>query len=220
MTQASPPGLTRAVPVNAERGARRRVMGATDWWFYPLIVLAAGGLISASLGGDAFDRAATPQHAASRSGAELVYGPHELARGTRVDADHVRYVVRDFGVSARAVRFAVKPDRPAPGPDTKGVTLLLDQAETAPLAGKPVRVVLLLRRFTVTAAGGIAISLQNGGPVTWVTASLPAESGEVTIDLPALAGAAPTALGVWLLSDRSDFNYGTEFSRITLKPIS
>lgn len=219
MSQAAPPAPTRAVPVNAERGARRRVMGATDWWFYPLIALVAVGLIAASLGGGAFDEAATPQHAMSRSGGELVYGPHELARGARVDDDHVRYVVRDFGVSARAVRFAVKPDRAPPGAATRGVTLLLDPAETAPLSGTPVRVVLLVRRFSVTAAGGVAVSLQNGGPVAWVTMALPLENGEVTIDLPPLAGAAPTALGLHMLSDNSDFNYGTEISRITLKPV-
>jgi hypothetical protein len=218
MSQATPPTLQRAVPVNAEPGARRRVMGATDWWFYPLIVLIAAGLVSVSLGGEAFIQAATPQHAAARTGAELVYGPHELARGSRMDADHVRYVVRDFGVSARAVRLAVRPGTPAPTPQSTGVMLLLDPAETAPLSGKPVRVVLALRRFSVTAAGGIAVSLQNGGPVQWVIVPLPTVNGDVTVDLPPLDGAPATALGLRMLSDIQDYNHGAEITRITLKP--
>lgn len=208
----------RAVPVNAERGARRRVMGATDWWFYPLIGAVAIGLIAASLGGDAFVQTATPQRAASR-GDELVYGPHELARGARVDADHVRYVVRDFGVSARAVRLAVKPGRPAPSPQSAGVRLLLDPVQAGALAGKPVRVTLQVRRFSVTAAGGIAVSLQNGGAVSWVSAPLPTETGAISVDLPALTGPAPTALGLHMLSDKGDFNYGAEIGRIALKPL-
>ena len=192
-------------------------MGATDWWFYPVIAVAALSLIALSFGLDAFDVRVTPQHA-QRQGAALSYGPHELARGVKLDADHVSYVVRDFGVNAHAMRIAVKPNRPAPTAQDTGVRLLLDSAETAALAGKPVRVEVAFVRLPRTAAGGIAISLQNGGPVTWVSKALPLENGVLAIDLTAPAGAAPTALGVRMLSDRVDFNSGAEIRKITLKP--
>ena len=217
MSKSSPSAADRAVPVRVERGVQHRIMGATDWWFYPLIIAAALVLVALSFGIEDWSAAAAPQHAA-RQGAALTYGPHELARGTRLDADHVRYIVRDYGVSARAVRIAVKPGRPAPAPGDTGVQLLLDPAETAGLAGKPVRVELEVRRFTITAAGGIALSLQNGGPATWVAKPMPTGNAVLVVDLPALAGAPPTALGLRMLSDKTDFNYGTEIARVTLKP--
>ena len=218
MSKASSSGADGARPAFVTGGTQRRVMGASDWWFYPLMLVAALGLIVLSLGLDAFDTRVTPQRA-ERQGATLSYGPHQLARGTRIDADQVRYVVRDFGVNARAVRFAVKPNRPAPTARDTGARLLLDPAETAALVGKPVRVEVQYVRLPRTAAGGMALSLQNGGPVIWASKPLPPESGVVTIDLPAVAGAAPTALGLRMLSDREDFNCGGEIQRITLKPL-
>ena len=217
MSKASTSDAERALPTFVTDGSRRRVMGATDWWFYPLIAVAALGLIVLSLGLDAFDTRVTPQHA-QRHGAALIYGPHELARGTKLDADHVGFVARDFGVNAHAVRFAVKPDRPPPTAQDTGVRLMLEPGETVNLAGKPVRVEIQYVRLTRTAAGGIALSLQNGGPVTWVSRPLPTESGMVTLDLTAPAGGAPTALGIRMLSDREDFNCGAEIQKITLKP--
>lgn len=216
MTAPSPSPL-RAVPVNAERGARRRVMGATDWWFYPLVLMGAAALIVMSLGIDVFDTTAAPQRA-TRDGAALVYGPHEIARGARTDADHVRFVVRDLGVSARGVRFAVRPSTPAPDADDTGVQLLLDPADAAALAGKTVDVELQLQRFSISAAGGIALSLQNGGPVQWVTAPLPPASGPLVVRVAAPEGAPPSALGLRLLTDETNMNYGVEFTRIALRP--
>jgi hypothetical protein len=214
-----PPARARDVPVFVDAGQRRRVMGATDWWFYPLVILGAVGLILLSLGADVFVKPAIAQRAA-REGPALVYNAHLLARGSQSDGSHVRFVVRDFGMSARAVRFAVRPNIPPPTAEDRGVQLLLDSADGALLAGKPVDVELVTRRFAISAAGGIALSLQNGGPVTWVTVPLPAQSGPLTVRLNAPEGAAPTALGVRMLSEGDDMNYGVEISRITLRPAS
>lgn len=212
MTQNVPGN--RAVPVFADAGARRRVMGATDWWFYPLLLSVAAGLIALSLGADAFDKGASPQ-VASRGGGALVYGPHEIARGSRLDAAHVRYVVRDFGVSARAVRFAVRPDTPAPVSGDGGITILLAPGDTATLVGRPVRAEVDLRRFSITAAAALALRLDNG---PWTTVALPAASGLVALELPAPA-LAPQSLGIRLISEQNDMNYGAEFKRITLRPV-
>lgn len=203
----------RAVPVFVDRGANRRIMGATDWWFYPLLAVVAAGLIALSLGADAFEHGATSQRAA-RQGEALVYGPHEIARGARVDSAHVRFVVRDLGVNARAVRFAVRPHTPPPAPTDRGVQLLLDPADTAALVGHSVTVELQVRRFSITAAAAIALRLDDG---PWVVTPLPATSGPVSVRLPAPAG-PPRTLALRLISDRDDLNYGAEFGRIALRP--
>lgn len=216
MSSNPPPVAARAVPVFAER-ANRRVMGATDWWFYPVVLLVAAGLIIASLGAEAAPRTPEPQ-AAAREGAALVYGPHALARGARVDGDQFMYVVRDFGVSARAVRFAVRPNAAAPGADYRGAQILLDPRDTAAFAGKLVDVELEVRRFSITAAAAIAVSLQNDGPAAWTTVALPPSSGSVTVQVQAPTGNAPTALGLRMLTDMTDYNYGAEITRITIRP--
>lgn len=214
MSHNIPSDSARAVPVFAERGGQRRVMGATDWWFYPLILAMAAGLVALSFGGEAFTQDARAQSAA-RDGTALVYGPRQLARGARLDGAHVRYVVRDFGVRARAVRFAVKPNTPAPVAGDGGIALLLVPAETAPLAGRPVRAELAYRRFSITAAGALALRLDEG---PWVTVPLPALSGPVAVDLPAPAR-APRTLGIRLISEQTDMNYGAEFTRIALRAV-
>lgn len=192
-------------------------MGATDWWFYPLMALAALGLIVTSLGASILERAATPQ-AAAREGSSFVFDQHKIAQGARLDDTHVMHVVRDFGVSAQSVRFAVRPNAPPPTAADTGVQLLLSPADAAALTGRTVDVELQLRRFTITAAGGIALSLQNGGPVTWVITPLPQTSGPMAVRLTAPAGAPPTALGLRLLTDQTDYNYGAEIRRITITP--
>jgi len=205
----------RAVPVYAERGAQRRVMGATDWWFYPLIVLAAAALMAVSLGGEAFVRDARPQ-AARLEGGILVFGPRALAQGTQTDPTHVSYVVRDLGVRIRAVRLAIRPNAPPPTAGDTAAALLLAPAQTQALVGRPVRAELAYRRFSITAAGAVALRFDDG---PWTIAPLPPQSGPVVVVLPAPTR-APARLGIRLISDQTDMNYGAEFRRIVLRPES
>jgi hypothetical protein len=195
------------------------VAGATDWWFYPVIAAAAAALIVVSLGAAPFTESPAPQRPAARDGGALSYGPHELARGLAVDGTQVRFVVRDYGVSARAVRLAVRPHTPPPAPGDEGARLLLNPADTAGLAGRPVDVTLQVRRLNVTAAAAVAVSLQNGsGPTAWATAPLPPESGPVTVRVTAPEGAGPSALGLRMLTEQTDYNYGAEIVRVSLSP--
>jgi hypothetical protein len=194
-----------------------KIQGATDWWFYPLLMAVAAALILASLGFDAFVRGGEPQKAA-RDGGAYVFGAGALAGGIDVAAGHLRHVTRDLGVNARAVRVGVRPGLGAPTPTSAGAVLLFDPADAAALAGRPLRVELRIKRINATTAQSLAVSIQNGGAATWVTAAIPAENGVMTFDLPASAGAQPRGLGLWLISDKTDYNYGVEISRIAISP--
>jgi hypothetical protein len=205
---------TRAVPVFAERGAQRRVMGATDWWFYPLILVLAAALVALSLGITTVSQPPQPQPATRKDGA-LVYGPHQLARGTRIDATHVRYIVRDLGLSASAVRLAVRPGTAIPADGDSAAALLLAPGDTEALVGRPVRVEIAHRRFSISAAGALALRFDNG---PWTITPLPPQSGPLTVTLPA-PSTAPRELGIRMVTDQQDMNYGAEFNRIVLRPV-
>lgn len=193
-------------------------MGATDWWFYPLVIAVAALLITVSLGAGPFAAAPSPQRATVQPGGTLVLAPHQLAAGMRVDRGQVLYVARELGVRASAVHLAVRPDQPPPLPSDAGAQLLLDPAQTSALVGVPVRVRITFRRFNVTPASAIAVSLQNGGSNAWETALFPETGETVEIALPPLSGAPPSALGLRMLTDHRDFKYGAAISRIEIGP--
>lgn len=218
MTEVHKPAGAHDVPgLGDRRTTALRIHGATDWWFYPVLLAIAAALILASLGFEAFARNGAPQRA-ERDGPAYVYGASALAGGVATSEGHLRHVMRDLGVSARAVRVGVRPGRGAPTPSSVGATLLFAPGDAAALAGKPVHVEVSVRRLGVTTANAIAVSLQNGSPATWATAAIPADAGVVAFNLPAMAGAAPKGLGIWLISDKIDYNYGVEISRIAVTP--
>lgn len=220
MTDVPRPENTHDLSGLGERRTKAlKVHGATDWWFYPLLALVAAALIIVSLGADAFDRDGSPQRG-QRDGEAFIYGPAQLADGIDPTNGHLRHVVRDFGVSPRAVRIGVEPGRGQPAPDSVGALFQIDPADAAAFAGKPVRVEITFRRISITTAQGLATSLQNGGPAFWSGGPLPAENGVMAFDLPALDGAPPKGLGIWVISDKSDYNYGVEITRVSMKPVS
>jgi len=219
MTDAPPHLSTHDIAGLGEPRAKAlKIAGATDWWFYPLLVIVAAALIVLSLGADAFNRDGTPQKGVSEGDA-FIYGPAALARGIDPMNGHLRHVVREFGFSARAVRVGVEPGRGQPTPDAAGALLQIDPMDAAALAGRPVRVEITFRRISGTTAQGLATSLQNGAPAVWSSNPLPGENGVMAFDLPALSGAPPKGLGIWVISDKTDFNYGVEITRVMLKPV-
>lgn len=219
MSDVPPQRTTHDLSGLGERRTKAlKIHGATDWWFYPLLFIVAAALILVSLGADAFDRDGTPQKA-QRDGETFIYGPAQLADGIDPMNGHLRHVVRDFGVKARAVRVGVEPGRGQPAPELTGALFQIDPADAAALSGRPLRAEVTFRRISVTTAQGLAIGLQNGGPVYWTGGPLPLENGVMAFDLPALSGPPPKGLGIWVMSDKTDYNYGVEITRITLKPV-
>lgn len=217
MTDAREPLSVRDVPGLGERRAKAlKIAGATDWWFYPLILVVAVALVLVSLGGDIFDRSASPQPAA-REAAAFVYGADALADGIKTADGHMLHALRDFGVSTRAVRIGVRPGMGGPSPATRGALLLMTPADAALLAGRPVHVEVSFKRINVTTAAGLAASLQSDGPVVWSIATTPSENGVIAFDLPASAGPLK-GLGLWVMSDKADYNYGLEISRVVVSP--
>jgi hypothetical protein len=207
------------VPGLGERRSKAlKIQGATDWWFYPLLLAAAAALILASLGFDAFVRGGEPQKA-ERDGPAYVFNAGALAGGIEVPAGHLRHVTRDLGVSARAVRIGVRPGLGAPTPTSKGAVLLFDPADAAALAGRALHVEVRIKRINVTTAASLAVSVQNGAPTMWTTMAIPAENGVMAFDLPSSAGPLPQGLGLWLVNDKTDYNYGVEISRIAITPL-
>jgi len=207
------------VPGLGERRTKAlKISGATDWWFYPLVLAVAAALIIVSLGADAFNRDGSPQKAV-REGEAYIYGPAALAGGIDPMNGHVRHVVRDFGVSARAVRVGVEPGRGQAKPDSVGALLQIDAVDAAAFAGRPVRVEITFRRISTTTANGLAVSLQNGGPAYWTGGPLPTDGGVMAFDIPARPGAPPKGLGIWVISDKVDYNYGIEITRVMIRPV-
>jgi hypothetical protein len=209
----------RTQTIAGTRTHRGRKLGEAlrGLWFYPVATLIAAGLIVASLGGGAFESPPTAQTAERAEGA-LVYGPRALAHGATADFAHVIHVRRGDGWTPDALRIAVLPDRGAPSPAESGVRILIADVDGQALAGRPVEVTLDTRSLTVTQGTELAVSLQNDGPITWVTQPLPRDGGVLTYVLPATEGRPPQALGLWAIAAKSDYNYGTEILSATLRP--
>ncbi len=218
MTDVPSPLNAHDVPGLGDRRTKAlKIQGATDWWFYPLLLAVASALILASLGFDPFVHGGTPRKA-ERDGAAYVFNAGALAGALDPAEGHLRHVTRDLGVSARSVRVGVRPGAGAPTPTSTGAILLMDPADAAALAGRPLHVEVSIRRINVTTAAGLAVSAQNGAATTWITAPIPAENGVLTFDLPASAGSTLKGLGLWVVNDKTDYNYGVEITRIAVAP--
>ncbi|KAF0177767.1 MAG: hypothetical protein IV086_11805 [Hyphomonadaceae bacterium] len=218
MTEVPKPLNVHDVPGLGDRRTKAlKIQGATDWWFYPLLLAVAAALITASLGFAPFVRGGAPQKA-ERDGATYVFNAGALAGGIDPADGHLRHVTRDLGVSARAVRVGVRPGVGAPGPNSAGAVLMIDPADAAALTGRPLHVEVSIKRINVTTATSLAVSMQNGAATTWVSAAIPAENGVMAFDLPASAGPLAKGLGLWLVNDKTDYNYGVEITRIAITP--
>lgn len=217
MSDAQTPPTAHDVPGLGERRTKAlKIHGASDWWFYPLLVAIAAALVIVSLGAGAFERSGRAQ-TATMDGATHVFAAQALADGIVTHNGHLLHIAREFGLSPRAVRLGVRPGMGAASADRSGVQLLLAPEEGARLAGKALRVEIAFRRISVTNAASLAVGLETGGPIAWVTQPIPPENGVMTFDLPASA-TAPTALGFWVVSDKTDYNYGVEISRVRVTP--
>jgi hypothetical protein len=99
---------------------------------------------------------------------------------------------------------------------SKGARLLLGPRTLASLQGGPMSVVVTLRGIPKSASTKMAIGLVRGGPIDWVQASVPAEFGQVKLDLP--NDPSVTAIALWPSVEGG--GKGIELRTIVLQPQS
>ncbi len=182
--------------------------------FYPLAILIAAAIIALSLRPQSWPREPAPQAGLVEDGAIVLAG--DALGAPAPDPRQVFYVDRNPLGGAEALRIAVLPNEPAPGPADSGVQILLAPDAAARLDGRPVRVEVSVRPLEITTAQRLYVALDGAGPRAWTMALLSPQDATLSFDLPAQA--APIALGLRVESDLDDYNYGIEIARIRLVP--
>ena len=186
--------------------------------FYPLVAIAAFGVILISLRPQFWVRDPAPAAAELSDGA-LVYQGDSF--NAPQDAPSRPFtVVRNFWGTPEALRVAVRvePNTPAgdPTPQETGVRLLLTPADAARINGRPATVEVSYRPLAINTSQGLAVSLQGAGPTHWVSTPTPPEPATVRIQLPAQSDI--TAIGLRPVDPGVDRVYGVEITRIRVIP--
>jgi hypothetical protein len=184
--------------------------------FYPLAALAAAAAVCASLGPNLFPAEPGPQ-AGAAAGQTLVFGPAALTRFEVADTQ-VSYISRDDFWHPEGVQIATRSTQLDPSPADTGARLVLDPAQAAQFAGKPLAVQVKVRPLPYTNATALAAAAEAPGPTTWVVQKLPAESATLTFRFPAQDGAAPDAIGFWPIATTRDYDYGVEILEVRISP--
>src|SRR5689334_633459 len=135
--------------------------------FYPLVALLAALAIAISARPLAWPRDPVPV-AGERAGAAIVLA-HDAFASPAPDPQQNLYVTRNFLGQPRALRIAVLPNQAPPGPNDRGVRILLSPQAAQALNNQRATVVVNYNPLAVNAATGLAVSLQGASPTQWVT---------------------------------------------------
>lgn len=190
----------------------------TRWWiFYPLVALAAVGLVWLSLGRSWTNEIEPAPQAGRSAGDTLVLDASSLARPETPDAADLVFVV-ERDETPTGLRVARRAPATQPAPDEKGVRILLAPQAAAPFAGRRVVVEVDLRAIGETTARNLALSLQGEGPSAWVTQPLASLPATIRYELPPGSQTAPAALGLRVVDERTPHSYGVEIVEIRLTP--
>jgi hypothetical protein len=184
--------------------------------FYPLLALAAAGLIWLSLGPQPWaDHSPTPQAGALAKTGARTFGPDALSR-IDVGVTHLKFSPRKATGAASALHLAVKPGAPTrPDASERGARLLLTPDAAATLAGRTLRAEIDVRPMPFATAPFVALSLQGqDGAVVWVEAATAAEPKTLILDLPAQA--APAALGLYVINPLGNTASAVDIGEIRL----
>jgi hypothetical protein len=168
--------------------------------FYPLLALAATGLILLSLGAQPWaDQTPAAQAGVIAKTGARAFGPAALSRIDTGDA-HVKFSPRNGAGAVSGLHLAVKTGAPARPPATeRGARLLLSADAAAALAGQKLRAEIDVRPMPFATAPALALSVQGqDGPVIWLEAATGTEPKTLIFDLPAQA--APTAIGLYVIN--------------------
>ncbi len=182
--------------------------------FYPLAGLLAALVIALSIQPQAWPRPAAPV-AGEVDGRFLVLRRAAFDTPRPAPGQYVT-VTRNLWGQAQTLRIAQMPSQTPPTPAEAGVQIVLEEAQAAHIRSGAVTVEVSYRPLPVNPASGLAISLQGGGPTTWVSQSAPPQAATLRFNLPAQPGA--TAIGLRALSEGEDQAYGLEITRIRVSP--
>jgi hypothetical protein len=182
--------------------------------FYPLAVLFAAFVVAVSLRPQSWPREPAPVSAV-RDGEWLVFRGESFSTPAP-DAAQELTVMRDFLGRAERLRIAQKPELPPPTPEQDGARILLSEADSALLSGRPVIVEVSYNPLPVNAASGLAVSLRGDGVSTWVSQPAPSQPATLRFRLPALN--TVNAIGLRALTSENEQAYGLEITRIRVSP--
>jgi hypothetical protein len=186
--------------------------------FYPLVAIVAAAAILISLRPQFWVRDPAPAAAELSDGALVFEGN---AFDTPQDAPLRPFtVVRNFWGQPEALRVAIRVEAETPvgdpTPQENGVRILLTPADAARINGRPATIEVSYRPLAINTAQGLAVSLQGGGPTTWVASATPPEPATVRIQVPPQSNI--TAIGLRPIDPGVDRVYGIEITRIRVIP--
>lgn len=182
--------------------------------FYIAVAIAAAGLILLSMGQMLTPARPAPQAGAVQGGA-LHFDARALSHYAPSAAQYV-YVNQEWFAPPTGLQIATKRTWRAPRPSTPGVRLDFAPEASAKLGGRPLRISVGVLPFQGgTTARELAISVQDGGPVRWLSQPITTESGKLVFDIPA-ADQPIRAIGLWPFSDGGDwpYDFGVEITSI------
>jgi len=184
--------------------------------FYPLAALIAAIAIAISARPLSWPRDA--QAVAGQRAAAAIVLTQGAFNAPAADPQQNLYVTRNFFGQPRTLRIAVLPNQAAPGPNDRGVRILLSPEATATLNGRPATIVVNYNPLAVNAATGLAVSLQGAGPTQWVTLTAPPQPAALRFEVPAQTGVNSIGLRTINGNAQQPEAYGLEITRISITP--
>lgn len=186
--------------------------------FYPLALLTAAAMISASLGRETFTQRPGAQAGQAEAGGALRFGPDALA-AIQAGEEQLVFIARDAAGRPVGARVASRPGRGEPLMHSPGARLPLDETALAALGPGPWIAELDIRPLGVTAAETLFVGAGGAsGFSEWAPAqALPAEPATLRFRLTAPPDGALAAIGFWPQASRTDYAFGVEITALRVR---
>ncbi|NWG52686.1 MAG: hypothetical protein HXY28_03105 [Hydrogenophilaceae bacterium] len=189
------------------------------WWvFYPALLIAAGAIILASLGPAVLRHEARPVAGAVEDGALVLAG--DALSHAEASPETVFYVARNAGWRVTGLRVAVLPGNGPVKPEERGLRVLLAGDMAQALGSGPFRVDVEVAPVPVTTAPFLALGLDRGGTIEWLTQPVSVVESVISYTFAASASGALQAIALRPVATLEDYNYGVEIRSIRIVPIA
>ncbi|MBY0569427.1 MAG: hypothetical protein K2P70_19110 [Hyphomonadaceae bacterium] len=186
--------------------------------FYPLVAIAAVGVVLISLRPQFWPRDPAPA-AATLAESALVYDGDSFNSPADLPNRPVT-VMRNFWGTPEALRVAIRvePNAPEgePTPDETGARILVTPEDAARINGRPATIEISYGPLAINTTQALAVSLQGAGPTVWVQQPTPPETNTVRFEVPAQTDV--NAIGLRPVDPGVDRVYGLEITRIRVIP--